>query len=443
MKSSRRRFLAGVTGTTAVGSLAGLDISRFAHAAGSGDIRLGLIGCGGRGVGAVTNALRTGPDVKLVALADAIPEQADWVLNILNTAAAKKIDLQQVKVSKERKFDGFDAYEKLLNSGVDAVILATPAGFRPLHFEAATKAGVHCFMESPVAVDAPGIRQIRAAAEIAKQKRLSAVVGLQSRFDKRCQQFIAEITKGAIGKLKRLESACRVTSFGETKERATLEKVLGRNLGELEYQIRNWRSFVWLSGDYFLDRGMHQLDICLWAAGRLPQSARGTAQRREKRGQDFGNALDSVSVSYRYDDDLELAADISSYATADQRWDCAFEGTKGSATSWKGPILNAQGQSIWAFQGANNSSLQEEMNQWCDSIRKGSAMSTVENAADSNLVAIMGRTAAYTGREVTWAEMLKSTETFFVRNPKSFQNDPPAMPDKFGDYVVPARGVKL
>jgi len=439
MNSNRRKFLGSVAKTVAAGSLAALDVSRFAHAAGSDVIRLGLIGCGGRGVGAVGQAVATGRDVKLVALADLFEDGFDRTLNALKG----KVDAQQLNVSKERRFVGFDAYEKLLASGVDAVILATPPGFRPLHFEATVKAGVHCFLETPVAVDAPGVRQLRTAAEAAKEKRLSAVVGLQDRFDNQRQQLVAEIAKGTIGKLTRQEAIIRGKSLPGRRERATLEKSLGRSLSEMEYQIRNYLPFVWLSGDYVVDMLIHQLDVCIWAAGRIPQKATGKAERREKHGQEFGNAHDFVSVSYSYDDGMELAAEVSGHANADLKWDCAFEGTKGAATSKKGPIVDAQGRPIWTFPGPKNNPYQEEMNQWCGSIRKGNAMSTIESAADSNLVAIMGRTAAYTGREVTWSEIQKSNEAFFVRNPKSFQDDPPALPDKFGDYVVPAKGINL
>lgn len=439
MKSTRRKFLGAVAKTVTASSLVTLDISRFAHAAGSGVIRLGLIGCGGRGTGAAKNALATGGDVKLVAVADLFEERVDGVLNQLKG----KVNADQVKVSKDNRFVGFDAYEKLLASGVDAVILATPPGFRPPHFEAAAKAGVHCFLEKPVAVDAPGIRQIRAAAEVVRQKRLSAVVGLQDRFDNQSQQLMAEIAKGLVGKIRRQEAIIRVKSLPGGRQRATLEKSLGRTLSELEYQIRNWMCFTWLSGDYIVETLVSHLDLCLWATGRIPLKATGKAERREKRGQEFGNVNDFVSASFRYDDDTELVAEISGHANADPKWDYRIEGDKGVATSKKGPIVDAQGNPTWTFPGQKNEPYQEEMNQWCGSIRKGNAMSTVESAADSNLVAIMGRTAAYAGREVTWAEMQKSTEAFFVRHPKSFQDDPPALPDKFGDYVVPARAVTM
>jgi len=419
--------------------MAALDISRFAHAAGSDAIRLGVIGCGARGTSVASKALATGRDVKLVTLADLFEDRIDGAVNQLKG----KVNADQLKVSKDGRFVGFDAYEKLLASGVDAVILATPPGFRPLHFEAAAKAGVHCLLEKPVAVDAAGVRQIRATAEVAKQKRLSVVVGLQDRFDNQCQQLMAEIAKGIVGKITRQEAIIRAKSLPGGRQRATLEKNLGRSLSEMEYQIRNWLPFAWLSGDYIVEMLVHHLDICLWATGRIPLKAIGKAERREKHGQEFGNANDFVSVSYRYDDGAELAAEISGLANADPKWDCTIEGAKGMATSKRGPIVDAQGNSIWTFPGQKNDSSQEQMNQWCGSIRKGNAMSTVESAADSNLVAIMGRTAAYIGREVTWDEMLKSTEAFFVRNPKSFQDDPPALPDKLGDYVVPARAVGI
>src|SRR5580704_1480147 len=216
-RTTRRLFLGNAARTVAVGSLAALDISRFAYGASGGVIRLGLIGCGGRGTGGARQALATGKDVKLVAMADVLEEKITWSLNQLKR---DRLAGGQVDVSTERQFSGFNGYEQLLSSGVDAVILATPPGFRPLHFEAAVKAGAHCFLEKPVAVDAPGVRQVRAGAKLADEKQLSAIVGMQQRFDPSYQEFISRISDGAIGKITGLQALVRSTNIPKGKTRA-------------------------------------------------------------------------------------------------------------------------------------------------------------------------------------------------------------------------------
>lgn len=434
--TTRRRFILSMARTAAAGSLAALDISRFAHAVGNGVIRLGLIGCGGRGTGAARNALATGKDVKLVAMADVFEEQVTSSMEAL-----KKQGLaDQLQVPGERRFVGFDAFQNLLATGVDAVILATPPGFRPLHFDAAARAGIHSFLEKPVAVDAPGVRRVRSAAAEARKKGLSVIVGLEEHFDKSYQQFMTEISNGAIGKINKLNAIIRLTDLPRRRQRSALDKQLRRPITEMDFQMRNWYPFAWLSGDMIVEMLVHKIDTCLWAVGGPPQSVRGRAERREHTSSDCGNISDFLSVKFLYADGGEMLAEICSLTGIASEWRASIEGEKGVATA-PGRIVDRQGQVIWSYAGPKPDSYQEEMNQWCASIRRGKPLNTVDSAADSTLVAIMGRTAAYTGREVTWAEIQQSTETFFTHNPKSFQDDPPDLPDKFGDYQAPPLGV--
>lgn len=434
---SRRKFLKSVTKTVAAASLAALDISRFAHAQGSGVIRLGLIGCGGRGTGATRQALATGNDMKLVAMADVLDEKITSSLTAMRNAGTPS---ERISVGNQQRFVGFDAYENLLASGVDAVVLATPPGFRPLHFDAAVKAGVHAFLEKPVAVDAPGVRQVITNAQACKQKGLSTIIGFQEHFDRAYEQFMAELAKGTLGRITKLNARIRMTDVPRYAQRANLDKQFGRLATEMEFQIRNWYPFTWLSGDMIVEMLVHQLDACVWAKSGVPQSARGIAERREHTKSDYGNLSDYCSASYHYADGTELAAEISGLSGANKVWEATIEGEKGMATA-PNKIVDRQGSLLWSFSGKKPDPYQEEMNQWCGSIRSRKGLNTVESGANSTLVAIMGRTAAYTDREVTWAEMQRSTETFFVRNPKSFQDSPPALPDKFGDYQTPPRGI--
>jgi predicted dehydrogenase len=432
---TRRKFLGSAAKTLAVGSLAALEVSRFAHAAGSGTLRLGLVGCGGRGTAAAQNALATGRDVQLVAMADLFDEKIASSL----TQLGKQSLGGQLQVPKERRFVGFDALERLLAAGVDGVILATPPGFRPLHFAAAASAGVHCFLEKPVAVDAPGIRQVRSANETARRKGLSAIVGLQDRFDKAIQALMAEIAKGTLGRITSQEAVKRVNTGPKNHTRSDLQKELGHVASELEFQIRNWFFFTWLSGDLIAEVLVHGIDNCLWAAGSHPQSARGSTERREHTKPDFGNVSDFLTVKFQYAGGMEMAAEMAFLANVGSQSRNAIAGELGVATT-RGNIVDHQGREIWNYGGPKNDRYQEEFNQWCDSIRQSQALNTVNSAADSTLAAIMGRTAAYTGREVTWDQITASTETFFTHNPQSFQDDPPDLPDKFGDYLVPPRG---
>jgi predicted dehydrogenase len=433
----RRNFLASLGRTAVVGSLAGLDISRFAHAAGSDTIRLGLVGSGGRGSGAVANALKTGKDIRLVAIADLFEDKINQSL----AAIRKPANPNQITVPQDRRFVGFNAYQQLLSSGVDAVILATPPGFRPLHFEAAVNAGLHCFLEKPIAVDAPGVRQVRASAALAGQRGLAVVVGFQEHFDNSFRQCLAEISNGALGKITRLKAIIHWEGIPRHAARATVENQLGRPPTEMEFQLRNWYPFVWLCGDMIVEVLVHHLNTCWSALGRAPALARGKAERREHTSSEYGDISDFLSGTYVYPDGTELQAEMSALARSAKQYETIIEGEKGVARMPNSRILDRQGQVIWSFSGPNNNPYDEEMSQWCDSIRNRKPLNMRESAADSTLMAIMGRTAAYTGREVTWSEMLRSKETFFTHNPKSFQEAPPFLPDKFGDYEFPTRGV--
>lgn len=435
-KTTRRKFILSVAKTVAAGSLVALDVSRFAHAAGSGVIRLGLIGCGGRGTGAARNALAAGKDVKLVAMADVIEQKVGSSLDQLK----KSRIADQLDVPGERQFSGFDSFQHLLSVGLDAVLVATPPGFHALHVEAAVRAGLHCFLEKPVAVDAPGVRQVRATAEVATQNGLSVIVGFQEHFDSSYQQFLAELSNGAIGTIKKLNAVIRWTDLPRRTTRASVDKQLRRPSTEMEFQIRNWFPFSWLSGDMIVETLVHHIDTCLAAVGSLPQHVQGTAERREHPGSDYGNISDFLTARYIFADGIELQAEISALLDNSAAWQASLEGEEGIATA-PGKIVGRQGQVIWTYSGPKPDPYQEEMNQWCASIRNGKPLNTLASAADSTLVAIMGRTAAYTGREVSWAEIQRGNEALFTHNPKSFQDAPPALPDKFGDYRFPPLGL--
>jgi myo-inositol 2-dehydrogenase/D-chiro-inositol 1-dehydrogenase len=248
---SRRDFLKGSTAAVVGGALAGsLSIARSAHAAGDDEIKIALIGCGGRGTGAANQALSTAGKVKLIAMADVYQDRLDGSYKTL----AKQENLKdKIDVPQERKFVGFDAYQKALDAGPDLVILATPPGFRPIHFEAAVKANKHIFMEKPVATDAPGVRRVLKAAEESVQKRLAVGVGLQRRHEAKYLETIKRLQDGAIGDI----IATRVYWNGSTPWVRSREP----GQSEMDYQMRNWYYFTWICGDHIVEQHIHNMDV--------------------------------------------------------------------------------------------------------------------------------------------------------------------------------------
>ena len=425
-QSTRRGFLK-VT-AMAAGTVLGAfpPAMRAVHADTSATIRLGLVGCGGRGVGAVRDVLTVDPGVRLVAVADVF---ADRSQNALTTLAGDAPVRGRIEVPSSRQFSGFDAYQALLGSGVDVVILATPSGFRPLHFEAALKAGVHIFMEKAVAVDAPGVRRVLAANELAMSKGLSVAVGFQRRHDPASAETLAQVQAGAIGSLSRMEAQFKAKNCWVRKREARKT--------EMEYQIRNWFYFVWLSGDMIVEQLTHNLDVCNWAKGGPPARAKGQGGREERMGPDHGEIFDHFVVDYSYADGSALAAEISHLSHNEGKATVYLHGANGTADPFQGTIT---GQTTWKYGGEVVNPYQNRQRAFFSSIRSGVTLNEVETAATTTLTGIMGRMAAYSGKEIAWDEALNSRETFA---PKAYELDnesPPTLPDKFGDYVVPANG---
>ncbi|HKI71326.1 MAG TPA: Gfo/Idh/MocA family oxidoreductase, partial [Verrucomicrobiae bacterium] len=295
--STRRDFLKKTSTAVAGGALLGsLSVERGAHAAGSDTLRIALIGCGGRGSGAANQALNAGGNgVKLIAMADAFQDQLDQSLKNL-----KREHPDLVEVPDDHKFVGLDAYKQAI-ALADLVILATPPGFRPIHFEEAVKQGKHVFMEKPVATDAPGVRRVLAAAEEAKKKNLKVGVGLQRRHQPNYLDTVKRLHDGAIGDIV----AMRVYWNGTTpwvKPRAELEKKYGRKLTEMEYQMRNWYYFVWICGDHIVEQHIHNLDVANWVKNGYPVRAWGMGGVETRKGPDYGEIFDHHAVEFEYAD---------------------------------------------------------------------------------------------------------------------------------------------
>lgn len=393
----RREFLLGAA---AAGSLA-LSWSRSAHAAGSDLLKVGLIGCGGRGSGAATQALRADPNVKLWAMGDAFADRLQTSLKAISRAE----DLTaKVDVPPERQFIGFDAYKQVIEC-CDVVLLCTPPQFRPLHLQAAVAAGKHVFAEKPVAVDAPGVRSVLATCAAAKQKGLSVVSGLCLRYDPGFRAAIERIHSGAIGK---------PLAFQANDYRGPLWlREREPDWSDMTWQMRNWYYFTWLSGDFNVEQHVHFLDVGAWLFGNeYPIRAIGMGGRQVRTGPEFGNIYDHIAIVYEYADGRRL------YSNCRQQKGCfndmsgyvlGSEGTANLSERKRGLVLRGKAGG-WTYEGPAADMYQVEHDELFASIRSGKPLNNGEYMAKSTLLAIMGRMAAYTGQAITWEKALNSQE---------------------------------
>jgi predicted dehydrogenase len=409
---SRRDFLMHSTATVVTGAVAtNLFVSRAAHAAGSDVLKLGLIGCGGRGSGAVGNAFAADAHLKLVAVADAFADRLEGSLSAMKAANPDKID-----VTPERTFLGFDAYQKLLASDVDVVILATPPHFRPAHLKAAIASGKHVFCEKPVAVDAPGVRSVLETTEEARKKNLSIVSGLCYRYDRPKQELIARVRDGAIGDLRAMQVSYNTGSLWHHGRKP--------EWSEMEYQLRNWLYFTWLSGDFNVEQHVHSLDKAAWVMGdEPPLRATGLGGRQVRVEPQWGNIYDHFAVVYEYPNGVKL------FAQCRQMPGCSVDvsdhllGTKGSAEMMKATI---EGEHSWRYHGPKLNMYDEEHKALFAGIRSGSPLNNGVYMARSTMLAIMGRMASYTGQTLSWDQCLNSSEDL---TPKKYEwGDVPLAP---------------
>lgn len=390
---TRRTFLKSTGTAVAAGTLGGLD--GFGQE--NGTLRIGLVGCGGRGTGAAAQALNADKTVKLVAMGDAF---ADRLENSLKTLKAQNV-AEKIEIPEENRFVGFDAYKEVIKR-VDVVLLATPPHFRPIHIKAAVDAGRHVFAEKPVAVDAPGIRAVLATCEEAKRKKLGVLSGLCLRYAPGYREMISRIRDGQIGE---------VCSLQANDFRGPIwVKPRQPGMTDMEYQMRNWYYFTWLSGDFNVEQHVHMLDLCAWVMhDTYPISALGTGGRQVRTGPEYGNIYDHHSVIYEYPKNVKL------FATCRQQAGCAGDisatvyGSKGIAhfSSRQSYIMTDKKE---LFQGETEKIYQLEHDALFESIRKGSPLNNGDYMSKSTLMAIMGRMATYTGQRVTWEEAMQSKE---------------------------------
>jgi predicted dehydrogenase len=394
--ASRREFLKASTASVVGATLASLGTAAHVHAAGSDTLRIGLVGCGGRGTGAAAQALNADPNVKLVAMGDAFEDRLKQSLRTLqkDEELVRKID-----VTPDRCFVGFDAYKGVLAS-CDVVLLCTPPHFRPAHLKAAVEAGKHIFAEKPVAVDAPGVRSVLAACAAAKSKNLSIVSGLCWRYHNGMRDTFKQIHDGAVGDIVALQCTYNTGELW-VRERQP-------EWSDMEWQMRNWLYFTWLSGDHNVEQHVHSLDKMAWAMkNEYPVKATGVGGRQVRTDPKYGHIFDHHSVVYEYANGVKLFSQCRQHARCHQDVTDHILGTQGTCDVMKHTI---RGQNPWRYQGPRENMYQNEHNELFASIRSGRPINDGDWMTKSTLMAIMGRMATYTGQLITWDQALNSQE---------------------------------
>ena len=399
-----------------------LPISSFAQAAGSDEIKVALVGCGGRGNGAAAQTLKAG-GTKLVAVADAFRDKAESTANNL-----KKKFPTQVDIPADRVFDGFDAYRHAIDSA-DVVILATTPGFRPYHFEYAVEKGKHVFMEKPVAVDAPGIRKVLENAKKADAKNLKVVCGLQRHYQNSYKETLAKINEGVIGDI----------TSGQVYWNSGGVWVRNRKEGmtEMEYQMRNWYYFNWLCGDHITEQHVHNLDVMNWFKGAHPVKAQGMGGRQTRTGKDVGEIFDHHYVEFIYADGSVMNSQCRHQRGTLTRVTEILHGQKGIA--YPGKITDRNGKVIWRHKGPNNDPYQTEHDELYRHIREDKPINNAYYTAESTMTAILGRMATYSGKELTWDQALNS-EISIMPEKFAWDADPGPKPGPDGLYPCPMPG---
>ena len=416
-----------------------------AHVDGDDTIKVALVGCGGRGTGAAVQALSTKQNVKLVAMADAFRDRLDESYNVLiaddisDWSGSEGSVKGRVQVPEEHKFTGFDGYKKAI-ALADVVILTTPPGFRPLHFEEAVRQGKHIFTEKPMAVDAPGVRKVLEAAEIAKQKKLNVVVGLQRHYQTVYRRWVDMMQAGAIGEI--IASQVYWNNDGVwVRGREEYSKKAGRPLTEMEYQMRNWYYFNWLCGDHITEQHIHNLDVGNWVKNSYPVRAHGMGGRQVRIGKDFGEIFDHHTVEYEYEDGSRMFSQCRHQPGTMSRVTEVFQGTNGSAPQ-PGVLLTRSGHELFKHDGKNDPNpYQVEHDELFDAIAKGEfRYADAENGAKATMTSILGRMATYSGQVVEWKDAIASNISLAPAK-YDWNAQPQVLPGADGMYACAVPGV--
>ena len=433
-KTSRRTFVKQST-MLAGGLMTAPLLSNAGYFNNSADdtIKIALIGCGGRGTGAAVQALMSKQNVKLVAMADAFKDRLDSCYATLTSEENEEANVKaRVAVPESNRFVGFDAYTKAMPLA-DVVILATPPGFRPIHFTEAVRLGKHIFMEKPVATDPAGVKKVLEAAEIAKQKKLNVVVGLQRHYQNSYRELYQRVKDGMIGEI----------TSGQVwwNNDGVWVNMRQPNQTEMEYQMRNWYYFNWLCGDHINEQHIHNIDVMNWFKGSYPVKAQGMGGRQVRTGKEYGEIYDHHFVEYQYADGSILNSQCrhikGTYAKVDEQ----LVGTKGTMFAGDANLVS-KGKVLYQYDKTKeNNPYQKEHDELFEAIAKGKyKFADAENGAKSTMTSIMGRMATYSGQVIEWDKALNSglniMPTTFAWNA-----NPPVMPDANGFYPVATPGV--
>lgn len=439
-QTSRRNFLKA-SAATGVAAASQLSIQRAAHAAGGEELKIALLGCGRRGTGAIAQALQTDGPTKLWALADAFQDRLDTCLDNLTkggnvSQGTSKGLASKINVPPERQFVGLDAYGKAIESGADVIVDASPPAFRPHHFTRAVAAGKHVFMEKPLAVDAPGVRKLLAAGRLADEKGLKVGVGLQRHHQQPYIETINRIKDGELGKLMFLRAYWNTANPAKKPPER-------EGLTEMEYQLRDWYFFTWLSGDHICEQHIHNLDVCNWIMDAYPVEAQGMGGRQVRTSKDYGHIFDHHAVEFTYADGTKMFSQARQIPGC---WRAVSEhahGTKGASDVSKYSIQldGKEEQRLKPPRGQKWANpYQVEHDDLFDAIRNSKPYNESEYGALSTMTAIFGRMATYSGKVVTWDEAINS-ELSLWPDRLAWDAKPPILPDEDGFYPVAMPGV--
>jgi predicted dehydrogenase len=423
-QGTRREFLK--ISAAGVGALAGASLAQGVHVAGKDEIKIGMIGCGGRCSGAAQESLQAGPYVKLAAMFDVFPDRLqrarDWFKNNLP---------KQYQVDDDHAFSDFNGFQKVIDS-VDVVLIACASKFHALYSEAAIKAGKHVFVEKPHAVDPVGCRRMQAACDLAKQKGLSIVSGLQSRFHNGYRECVKRIQDGAIGQVVSAQSMFLRGPYGLVPR--------NKKYTETQYQFSNWYHFCWLSGDDVTQSLVHNLDRISWILKEeMPRWCFGLAGRSTSFGEVYGDMFDHHTVVYEYASGPRVYALCQ---TRDITYGNASDIIMGSKGVCDLGACRIDGQIKWQFpRDKHNNPYLAEQKALIDAVRTGKPINSGYHMANSTLMCVMGQIACYTGTQTSWDEVAKSNFQFGPPPEEStFSTPPPVKPDATGNYPLPIPG---
>jgi predicted dehydrogenase len=425
-KKSRRDFLKTSTAAASLAVLGSLSIDRGAHAQGTDIIRIGMVGSGSRCPGAALNAMNVDPGVRLVAMTDIVAERVQNRRKMLQEQKPN-----QVQVDDAHCFSGLDGYKHVIES-VDVVLIACSAKFHPVYLQAAIEAGKHVFVEKPHAIDPVGVRAVTAACELAKQKKLSVMSGLNSRHDKGFQETVKRVHDGAIGEIVSIEENFLRGPYGLYPRK--------EGMNEVEYQFSNQYHFAWLSGDDVPQSLVHNVDRASWMMKEQPPlKAHGMGGRSASFGEIYGNVFDHHAVVYQYANGVRMYALCRTQSGCYNESSSAYFGTKGRCYLSRCRI---EGETNWQYEGRRNdeSPYDIEHRVLFTAIRSGNPVNCGHYMARSTLIGVMGQLTCYSGKEITWEQAMKSNYVFLPKpEDVSLDMEPPVKPGENGEYPVVAR----